>query len=232
MRSIAEVTSIVEEYLEAVFRLQEKSGSARTNELVKMMKVAPGTVTNTIERLEKESLLTHVPYKGVRLTEKGRSIALRVLKKHRLCERLLTDILDVEWGKAHDYACKLEHDVSDDLALKIEKALKSPETCPHGNLIDTESSRHLSMKSEPLTESNVREKVLITKIVDEQSDLLQYLDTLGLHPGNSLEVVEKAPFDGPITVRIGGRAHALSRQIASMIHVRKVEPQRKHAQTS
>ena len=229
MGAVAEVTSIVEEYLEAVFRLQEKSGSARTNELVKMMRVAPGTVTNTIERLEKESFVTHEPYKGVRLTEKGRSIAIRVLKKHRLCERLLTDILNVEWHKAHDYACKLEHDVSDDLALKIEKALRNPETCPHGNLIDTESRRHLSMKSAPLTESNVRDKVLIAKIVDERSDLLQYLDTLGLHPGNSLEVVEKAPFDGPITVKINGRTHALSRQIASVIHVRKGESQRKHA---
>lgn len=231
MSPTAEVTSIVEEYLEAVFRLQEKSGSARTNELAKMMRVAPGTVTNTVERLEKESLLTHEPYKGVRLTEKGRSIALRVLKKHRLCERLLTDVLDVEWHKAHDYACKLEHDVPDDLALKIEKALKSPQTCPHGNLIDTES-RQLSRKSKPLTESDVREKVLITSVVDERSDQLKYLDTLGLRPGSLLEVVEKAPFDGPITVRTDDRTHALSRQIASIIHVRKAELQRKHAQTS
>jgi DtxR family Mn-dependent transcriptional regulator len=232
MSSIAEVSNIVEEYLEAVLRLQEKSGSARTNELVKMMKVAPGTVTNTIERLEKELLLTHEPYKGVRLTQKGRSIALSVLRKHRLCERLLTDILDVEWHKAHDYACKLEHGVSDDLAAKIEKALKSPETCPHGNPIDTESRRHLSSKSKPLAESNVGQKVLVTKIVDEQSDVLQYLGTLGLRPGIALEVVEKVPFDGPITVKIHERAHALSRQMASLIHVREVEPPRKYARTS
>lgn len=220
MSSAVEITGVVEEYLEAIYRLQERDGSARTNELVKMMNVAPGTVTNTIERLEKESLLIHEPYKGVRLTQKGRSIALKVLKKHRLCERLLTDILGVEWSNVHDAACKLEHAVSDELASKIEKTLKYPETCPHGNPIAAEP-RHRQEGSKPLTESRVREKVSITKVADEESDLLQYLDTLGLRPGGSLEIIEKAPFDGPVTVRVKGRDHALSHEVASMIKVKK-----------
>lgn len=232
MSRAIEVTSITEEYLEAIYRLQERNGSAKTNEIVRVMHVAPGTVTNTIERLERESLLVHEPYRGVRLTEKGRSIALQVLKKHRLCERLLTDLLGVEWDKSHDAACKLEHAVSDELVKKIEKALRYPETCPHGNLIDTESESVAQEKSKSLAEMEVGEKVLITKVADEKSDLLRYLGTLDLRPGSSLEVVEKAPFEGPITVRLSGRTHALSLQIASMIKVRKIKPQRNRKQLS
>ena len=232
MSRAIEVTSVTEEYLEAIYRLQERNGSAKTNEIVRVMHVAPGTVTNTIERLERESLLVHEPYRGVRLTEKGRSIALQVLKKHRLCERLLTDLLGVEWDKSHDAACKLEHAVSDELVKKIEKDLRYPETCPHGNLIDTESESVAQEKYKPLAEMEVGEKVLIRKVDDEKSDLLRYLGTLDLRPGSSLEVVEKAPFEGPITVRLSGRTHALSLQIASMIKVRKIKPQRHRKQLS
>ncbi|MFB0502553.1 MAG: metal-dependent transcriptional regulator, partial [Candidatus Bathyarchaeia archaeon] len=109
------VSSVIEEYLEVIYRLQERSGVARTLELAEMLNVAPGTITNTVERLEKESLIVHEPYKGVRLTEKGRGIALRMVRKHRLSERLLTDILDVEWDKVHDAACQLEHGISDEI---------------------------------------------------------------------------------------------------------------------
>ena len=91
-----EVSVVTEEYLESIFRLQEKRGIARTSEIVKLLKVAPGTVTNTIERLERKGLVTHTPYKGVKLTEEGARIAMRVIRKHRLSERLLTDILHVE----------------------------------------------------------------------------------------------------------------------------------------
>ncbi|MBS7615514.1 metal-dependent transcriptional regulator, partial [Candidatus Bathyarchaeota archaeon] len=106
-----EVTFVIEEYLEAIYRLQEKNKAARTNDLVKMLNVAPGTVTNTVERLERESYITHVPYKGVKLTEKGNSIALQVLRRHRLSERLLTDILHIDWDKVHEAACRLEHGI-------------------------------------------------------------------------------------------------------------------------
>lgn len=219
----AKVSNVVEEYLEVIYRFQEKTGVARTSELVKMLNVVPGTVTNTVERLEKESLIVHEPYRGVKLTEKGLRLALRVVRKHRLSERLLTDVLDVEWDKAHDAACQLEHGISDEIAKKIEKALGHPKTCPHGNPIPTECGGIIEESFQPLTKFSIREKGIIVKIVDESPELLQYLDTLGLRPEKALEVIEKAPFDGPITVRVDGKDHALSREIATSIKVRKFD---------
>jgi len=216
------VTSVTEEYLEIIYRLQEKSGVATTSDLVKSLKVAPGTVTNTIARLEKESFVIHEPYRGVRLTEKGRRIALRTIRKHRLSERLLTDLLNVEWEKVHEAACKLEHSISDEIAKKIEKALGHPKTCPHGNPIPTECGGIIEEKSRPLSELNPGEKGVIAKITDERRELLEYLNSIEVRPDKIVEIVEKAPLGGPIIVRIEGKNHALSREIASFIEIKMI----------
>ncbi len=218
---VEEVTAVIEEYLEGIYRLQEKSGVARTSEIVKLLQVAPGTVTNTVERLEKESLVTHVPYKGVKLTEKGRKIAIDVIRRHRLSERLLTDVLRVKWSEAHQIACKLEHSITGNVVKKLEKALKHPQTCPHGNPIPTQCGGIIEEKSEPLSNLEPKEKGVVVKITDEEKELLEYLANLGLVPRASLEVVEKAPFNGPITVKINETKQALSFEIASIIYVRK-----------
>jgi len=216
-----EVTAVIEEYLENIYRLQEKSGVARTSDIVKLLQVAPGTVTNTVERLEKEGLITHVPYKGVKLTEKGRKIAINVIRRHRLSERLLTDILRVKWSEAHQIACKLEHSFTGDLVKKLEKTLGHPKTCPHGNPIPTQCGGIIEENSEPLANLKPNEKSVLIKITDEKQEVLDYLSTLGLMPEALLEVVEKAPFNGPITVKINGTKQALSFEIASIIYVRK-----------
>jgi len=217
-----EVTSAIEEYLEGIYRLQERSvGAARTSDIVKLLQVAPGTVTNTVERLEKEGLLTHAPYKGVKLTEKGRKIAIDVIRRHRLSERLLTEILHVKWSEAHKIACRLEHSFTGDLVKKLEKTLRHPKTCPHGNPIPTQCGGIIEEKSDPLTNLKPKEKSVLVKITDEKQEVLDYLNTLGLTPEALLEVVEKAPFNGPITVKINGKKQALSFEIASIIYVRK-----------
>jgi len=216
------VTSATEEYLEIIYRLQEKSGVATTSDLVRSLRVAPGTVTNTIARLEKESFVIHEPYRGVRLTEKGRRIALRIIRKHRLSERLLTDLLNVEWERVHEAACKLEHSISDEIAKKIEKALGHPKTCPHGNPIPTECGGIIEEKSRPLNELELEERGIIAKITDEKRELLEYLNSLKVRPGKVVEVIEKAPLGGPITIRIEGENHALSQEVASLIKVKAI----------
>jgi len=217
-----EVSATIEEYLEAIYILQERSGSAKTTELAKRLKVALGTVTNTIESMEKQNLIVHEPYKGVKLTAKGRKIALNVVRRHRLSERLLTDILRLEWSKAHDIACKLEHAIAgEDIIKPLEKALGNPKTCPHGNPIPTESGRLAEEKSELLTNLSQGESGVIVKITDERQDMLQYLATLGLVPGASVSIEEKAPFNGPIIVKVMGASYALGRNVASVIWIRK-----------
>ena len=216
-----EITAVVEEYLETVYRLQEKSGVARTSDIVNLIKVVPGTVTNTVERLEKEGYVTHEPYKGVKLTEKGLKIALQVVRRHRLSERLLTDILHMEWDKVHEAACKLEHCITDEIIKSLEKTLKHPKTCPHGNPIPTKYGRIIEEKSQSLTALNEGEQGTIVKITEERADLLHYLDTIGLAPRVAIAILEKAPFNGPITLKIGATSRALSPEMASVIRVKR-----------
>ena len=218
-----EVTATIEEYLECIYKLQEKSGVARTSDIVKSLGVTPGTVTNTVEWLEKEDLVTHKPYKGVKLTQKGQKIALQVIRKHRLSERLLVDILHMERDKVHDAACKLEHSITDEMIKPLEKALHHPKTCPHGNPIPTEDGKIIEETSRSLLYLAVGEQSTIVKITEESSDLLHYLDKLGLAPKASVEILEKAPFDGPITVKVGSTNHAISRAIASIIQIKRTK---------
>ena len=210
-----------EEYLEAIYKLEQRDGSAKTMQLASELKVMPGSITNTIENLEKRRLVIHEPYKGVKLTEKGRKLALKIIRRHRLAERLLTDILHLDWSKVHDEACKLEHNLSENIVKPLEKALGNPKTCPHGNPIPSEQGEMKEAKSELLTSLNLGESGIITKITEEKQDLLQYLATLGLVPSASVEIKEKAPFNGPIIVKAMGASYALGRNIASVIWVKK-----------
>lgn len=218
-----QVTAVVEEFLEAIYRLQEKYEVARTSDLVSSLKVAPGTITNTVERLEKEGYITHEPYKGVKLTEKGLKIAIQVVRRHRLSERLLTDILHMKWDKVHEAACRLEHGITDEIIKPLEKTLRHPKTCPHGNPIPTKCGGIIEEKSQPLTKLNEKEQGILVKITEEKSDLLRYLNTLGLAPGATIEILEKAPFDGPITLKVDGTRHALSPEMASIIQVKQTK---------
>ena len=210
-----------EEYLEVIYRLEKKVGFARTVELARRLKVVPGSVTNTIENLERRGLVIHEPYKGIKLTETGRKLALNVLRRHRLAERLLTDVLHLDWSEAHDAACKLEHAFSNKVIKPLEKTLGHPKTCPHGNPIPTKCGGIFEEKSEPLSNLNPQEGGIVVKIMDEDSNLLRYLATLGLTPGTSVKIVEKAPLNDLITVEVDGTNHALSRKVASIVEVRK-----------
>jgi DtxR family Mn-dependent transcriptional regulator len=235
----AGVSEVVEEYLETIYRLQGKEGAgAKTNDIVRTLKVVPGTVTNTIERLEREGYINHQPYRGVRLTEKGRKIAVQVVRRHRLSERLLTDILHVDWGKAHEVACKIEHDIADEEIMdSIEKALGNPKTCPHGNPIPGEESELIGKakgmeESRLLANLDLSEEGTLVRVADEDVEMLRYLSALGLVPGVLIKVEGKEPIGELLTVRVGGSAvHTIGRNVASTIWVR-TEKRAKRQETS
>lgn len=222
----AEVTSAVEEYLETIYRLQCKHGIAKTSDIVGSLKVAVGTVTNTVERLEREGLLIHEPYKGVKLTERGLKLALRIVRRHRLSEKLLTDFIGLDWAKAHEEACRLEHGIRDDVADRLEEALGNPTTCPHGNPIPSKSGEIKEEEAIPIQDASIGDYFEIVKVAEEEG-MLQYLDSLSLKPGVSLKIEEKAPFDGPITLIVSGRRYSIGRKVASQIWVKPLETRRR-----
>ncbi|MGB9659807.1 MAG: metal-dependent transcriptional regulator [Nitrososphaerales archaeon] len=210
-----------EEYLELIYKLEEREGVAKTGQIAQELKVALGTVTNTVANLEKKGFLVHRPYAGIKLTKKGRKIALDILRKHRLSERLLADLLKIPWSAIHDIACKLEHIINGDVTEAIEKSLQYPKTCPHGNPVPDKDGRIPIDNYEPLVNLPVKTKGKVMKIIDEKEDVLKYLATLGLLPGVEIEVEENTPFGGPILVKVSEAKYALGREISSSIYVKR-----------
>lgn len=216
------ISHVLEEYLEAIWRLQERSDSVRTGELAQQLEVTPGAVTNTLTHLEKHRLIIRKPYRGITLTEKGRTIALRVIRKHRLAERLLTEVLHMDWSGVHEIACELEHAMTDEMVSPLQRTLKDPTTCPHGNPIPDELGRVTEEESEPLSNFNPNDRAILVKVTEEKPDMLRYLASLGLMPGATVEVQEKAPFEGPIIVKVMGATYALGRSVASIVQARRL----------
>jgi DtxR family Mn-dependent transcriptional regulator len=211
-----------EMYLETIYRLAETEGVARTTALAKSLGVSPGAVTNTLASLESQGLVRRRAYKGVELTSKGKTIALRVLRRHRLAEQLLTKVLRMKWSDVHETACKLEHAMNGELTNAVERLLNHPKTCPHGNPIPDQTGRIRKESSQPLSNLQPKDKAVLIKITEEKSEMLRYLASLGLMPGAILEVQEKAPFDGPMIVKVMGATYALGRNVASVVEARRI----------
>lgn len=215
------VSPTVEEYLEQIYRLEKEWGVARTGHIAKIVGVSLGTVTNTIDALKHQQLVTHEPYKGVKLTDAGLRIAVDVIRRHRLAERLLTDFLKLDWSSVHEHACRLEHAIADVLTKPLEKALGHPTSCPHGNPIPKACGGILEEASQPLVDLPEGEKGVVVKIVKENKEVLEYLLEIGLVPGIPIKVVEKAPLNGPITLLIDGRSRPISRDLATIVWVKQ-----------
>jgi len=208
-----------EMYLKTIYNLESKNGAARTGDIATVLSITPGSVTNTLEVLESKGLVAREPYKGVKLTGEGTKLALSVFRRHRLAERLLTDVLKLDWTESHEEACKLEHVISDRLANAIEKALGRPATCPHGNPIPAEDGTISPTKDQPLANLGNGDSATVSRIPDPNTELLRYLATLGMYPGVKIQVEEKAPFKGPMLVKVGSNSYPLSLDVASVIYV-------------
>lgn len=214
------VSSQAEEYLEAIYRLEQKGGFARTMELAKSLNVVPGSVTNTIENLKRKGLVTHKPYKGVKLTANGQKIASSVLRRHRLAERLLTDILHLDWSEVHDQACKLEHALSPEILKPLEKALGHPKKCPHGNPIPTSCGGIFEEETVALSELGVNVSGVIVKITEEKTETLQQLTRLNLTLGKRVQVENIVP-DVSLAIRVERESCTIDHALASIIYVKK-----------
>jgi len=215
------VSSHAEEYLEAIYRLESKIGFARTMDLARELGVVPGSITNTIDNLERKGLVIHEPYKGTKLTENGQKIAASILRRHRLAERLLTDFLHLDWSEVHDPACKLEHALSPEILKPLEKALGHPKRCPHGNPIPTMCGGILEEKTVPLNELEEKTRGIIVKITEEKAEILKKLTQLQLIPGQQVIIDDNKGLDNCLTIRVGNESHIIDHDIATVIHVKK-----------
>ncbi|MDH5482333.1 MAG: metal-dependent transcriptional regulator [Candidatus Bathyarchaeota archaeon] len=207
-----------EEYIEAIYRLQKRSGAAKTKELAEELQVVPGSITNTIEHLEKHSLVEHEPYRGVKLTMKGQKLALDIVRRHRLAERLLTDILNVEWINVHESACRLEHALTKDVVPLLEKRLGHPKFCPHGNPIPTEEGEMKEEECLPLIDMDLDEEGRVAKITDEKKEKLLHLAGKGIRLDAPVHVAKR--LRSSMILCVSGRECTLSYDAASDVWVK------------
>lgn len=213
-------TATLEEYLESIYKLSEH-GAVRPTQLAESMSVSGPTVTATLRRLESQGFITREG-RAVALTNEGRARALDIIRRHRLAERFLVDALGLNWEDAHEDACLLEHALSPRVLTALEKFLENPAVCPHGHPIPGADGSVHTVTGVLLSETDAG---CIAKVlrVSEDDELLGYIGELGLKPGTDVEVIEVAPFDGPLTVTISGATVAISREVGRRVTVEVIK---------
>ncbi|NJD78402.1 MAG: metal-dependent transcriptional regulator [Candidatus Methanoperedens sp.] len=221
INNMAKESPRIEEYLEYIYKLQEMHEFATTSKLAERLKLSPSSVSEMLKQLEQKRLVKYAE-KGVVLTEEGELEAKRVVRKHRLSERLLTDILGFKWDKVHEEACRLEHDISPEMEEKIEEKLDNPKTCPHGYPIPDKEGLVARDNVIKLSELKAIEKGVIVSVFEENSEMLQYLGSLGLFPQVEFEVKSVAPFGGPIVVMTAEAERSLGKELAEKVLVKKI----------
>lgn len=214
------LTEAVEEYLEAIYKMSLE-GPVIAARLAERMAVSPPTVADMLKRLSDKNLVRSSRRDGVKLTKKGLETAETMVRRHRLWERFLTDVLGLNWDEVHEEACRLEHAMSPQVEEKLADILGHPETCPHGFPIPgTKGAKRRAREAKPLSTLSVGDKAVIERVTEEDSQLLQYLSSLGLLPEAKISIKEIAPFKGPMLVQVCGAQYALGQEVASKIMVK------------
>lgn len=209
------------ETLKAVYRLAKDGDGALTGALADRLHLSPGTVSTTVKRLAERGLLNHTPYKGVELTSVGRRIAISAIRRHRIVERFLSDMLGYAWNEADRLAATFEHELPQEVEDRLFVALHRPETCPHGFPIPEPDVEDLPALP-PLYALQPGDIAEVAVPGSTDPEVVKFLDTLGLRPGVRVEVREKHPFDGPLVLRVDGKERTVGEKIANQIFVKKV----------
>lgn len=218
------LTGPVEDYLKAIFDLETSGRPAGTNDIAAALRIAPASVSGMVRRLAEQGLIEHERYRGVRLTDSGRRAALRTIRRHRVIEAYLTIALGYSWDLVHDEAERLEHAASDELVDRMAAAIGEPTTDPHGAPIPTREGVLDERPLSTLADAEAGARVCIERVGDDDPQRLRYLAALGIVPGTRVDVVGRAPFGGPITLRLrpGEPERAIGPALARQIFVAPV----------
>ena len=216
----------VQDYAKAVYALErrEGGGAVSTTDLAERLGVTPGSVSAMVRKLADVGLIEHEPYRGVRLTEEGRKVALEVLRHHRLLELFLAEELGMPWDRVHDEAEVLEHALSEELERLISARLGNPTVDPHGDPIPTPELAIDEGHTCSLDELSVGTSGRFVRVSDSDAAMLRYLADQGIALGDHLEVAGRQPFGGPVFVRFGEREIPLGGELAKAMRIELEEP--------
>jgi len=219
LKSVPGLTAPVEDYLKAIYELERSGQPAETNAIAKTLSIAPASVSGMIRRLARQGLITHERYHGARLTAAGRKAALLTIRRHRVIESYLTKALGYSWDRVHDEAERLEHAASDELIDRMAKAIGEPETDPHGAPIPSREGTLRERSVVALSALGAGDTARIDRVSDDSPERLRYLEELGIVPGTTIKVVERAPFDGPIVLKVDASKRTIGAELAAQILV-------------
>ena len=217
-------SDVMEDYLKAIYVLQaEGDPPVSTSAIAEYLEKTPPTVTSMIGKLEDHGLVDREKYKGVELTTEGETVALEVIRHHRLLETYLTEHLDYSWSEVHEEADRLEHHISEEFERRVAEALDNPTVDPHGDPIPDADLEPLGEdESVRLNEFTEDDHVVVTRVSDRNDEELAYLEEAGITPGTELVIVDIAPF-GMVTVETPDSSEqSLPESVARSIRVEPV----------
>ena len=214
-------TPAVEDYLKAIYQLSDGERTVGTSAIADRLGVAPGSVTGMLKRLGKQGLVEHERYQGARLTKRGEREAIRMIRRHRIIESFLVEVLGYTWDEVHAEAERLEHAATDDLIDRMGEYLGDPVADPHGHPIP-DSAGTLRVRDLPtLAELQEGDRAILRRVSDEDPEALRYLARLNLIPGVELEVLERTPFNGPLRVRVARAEEMIGLELAERLRVER-----------
>jgi len=209
----------VQDYAKAIYSLETRDGTVSTTALAERLDVRPASVSGMLRKLAVLGLVEHEPYRGVRLTERGRLVALEVIRHHRLLELFLVESLGMSWDEVHAEAEVLEHVLSEDLEDLIAAKLGDPTLDPHGDPIPSRELTIADDQARALYDLEPGRRVTFVRVSDADPEMLRFLAERGIVPGARLEVIERQPFDGPLYARAGDGVHVLGATLARAMRV-------------
>lgn len=209
-----------ENYLKAIFKISESKELVATTMLAKSLNIKSATVTDMLKKLAVKKLIKYEPYRGVELTEKGRSIAIRIIRKHRLWESFLFEKLRFRWDEVHEIAEQLEHIQSDELINRLDKLLGYPRTDPHGDPIPDKDGLFRKTRSVALAELKPNSNAVVTGVIDNSNIFLQHLNKIGIALGDKLSVISIESYDNSFQISVNKKNNIfISESVANNILV-------------
>ena len=226
------VTHAIEDYLKVIWKLshrEREEDRVPVGDIADALGISAPSVTGMVQKLQGMGLVRYARYGGVRLSAKGRKIALEIVRHHRLWELYLHTRLGVPLDRVDGEAERLEHVLSDDMEELLARALGDPTHDPHGDPIPSKAGVLGAVRGEPLSSLAPGAPAVVTHVSDRRADKLRYLVRLGLVPGARVAVVERAPFGGPLTIRIGRKSRAIDPDLAALVRVSEEPPPRRRS---
>ncbi|MFT5836873.1 MAG: DtxR family Mn-dependent transcriptional regulator [Candidatus Azotimanducaceae bacterium] len=217
-------SATVEDYIKHIYLVSEKrsEGEVPMGQVAEALGVVPGTATTMVKALADAGLVKYAPRVGVQLTQSGHKLALHVLRRHRLIEQFLVEVLGFDWSEVHDEAEQMEHVVSDLLLERIDRFLGHPTEDPHGDPIPSAEGELVKGRVETLVECPLATKVSVARISDQDADFLNYIADSGLNPGVSLQVIKRSQSAESVQVELteSGVSLTLGLGAAAKVQVR------------